>query len=1498
MSCDSSETKPYQITRAQWKNGGEVRWDEETILSSLSTSDKITFNLMRERSILSSGRHKASEGSLEVTVAQLLEKSLCAPNEDVGLALLHKGKETCKLTLRIAASSTAAALSSAMDPLAAISAQLLESGQAVAVADAMDTAGVTLTAIAQSDLVASLTTLVDNLAIVVKIGDEIAKIHPWASLAWNVLSVGLKLVKGQQDRDNNIAALAQTMQSTYSIVVGSESLKDERVQDVLDRILKQTVVSGFFIQDYARSRTFASKAITEPFSDTDGLVARHQAAFQQLRAEFTGRVATQTALALAHLATTVNEIRFDQLLDKLKPATMDQSARGTCLPGTRLDAIDSVLNWYSDDSDNRKSVMWLHGLAGAGKSTLSTTIARMMDRFEGVNLLGAFFFFNRDLPQWNASTLIRTLAYQLAEFDATIGARIEQILRDAPNITNQPLAIQFSKLLSSSALGDIPWSKGPVLVVIDALDESGTVTEREALMKVLSGGVSKLPRFFRLLIVSRRERDIVDCFNNSMVRQEELKVDPKTSRADIAAFIRSRLNDARERNIAYLGEALNGWPSDSDVNGLVDLASGHFIWAHTACRMIDIDDDPKDKLADLIRHQSVDTSDNSFQSLYQLYKTALQSAVQWNNRGSRARARDLLGAVICAQVPLSCVAIDDLIGRHLLSLQTVSRLGSVLSWTNTGPIRILHTSFYDYLTLHSTTEPWALNVNECNLQLAYGCISLLAQELRENICGLVLPHPVKDETLPEATNYAARFWVEHVCLITNPSIDLADKIDQFLRSHLLHWMESLSIMKAHDVVMRSLAKLLQCIQKYFPGSELYDFVYDADRFARYFASTIIEHPLLVYTSALPFTPRDTIVFKTFYNDTLPHVVSGVEHNWPPLLQMLYGHEDTVNSVSFSPDGSRIVSGSSDKTVRVWDLVTGQQALSPLEGHQDKVWSVSFSPDGSRIVSGSEDQTVRVWDGVTGQEALPPLKGHVGGVHSVAFSPDGRKIVSGSSDHTVRMWDSISAQSALFKFEGHEQSVNDVAFSPDGCMIVSASDDKTLRVWDTATGQAALSPLEGHEGAVSSVSISPDGLRIVSGSHDRTVRVWDIISGRQSLSPLEGHQDTVWSVSFSPHGSRIVSGSDDQTMRVWDAVTGEEANPPFKSYDGVMSVSFSPDGSKIVSASDDQTMRVWNAVTSQATLLPLQGHDGIIISLSFSPDGSRIASGSTDNTVRVWDVLTGQAAFPPLKGHLHWVQTASFSPDGSRIVSGSNDGTVRVWDAIIGRPALPPLEGHKGPVFSVSFSADGSRIVSGSEDKTVRVWDSSTGHAALLPLEGHQGTVWSVSFSPDGCRIVSGSDDKTVRVWDAVTGQAALPPLEGHQEQVWSVDISPDGSRIVSGSNDHTVRVWNAFTGQAAIPPLQSNNGVISVSFSPDGSRIISQLFDNTLRVWDACRQDDEGRDPKLVCSASDDLAQILVSLDQDGYFKDATSGRYLGKLPAVGSVSPQPDPPAEQTAYV
>ncbi|KAF7966264.1 hypothetical protein HWV62_39409 [Athelia sp. TMB] len=1066
---------------AQWKNGGESCWEERTTL----------INLFNKPS-------KTSKAFLKIKLAGLLEISADALTKDISLSLPSGEKQSCKLILRITARppitvpssavvvtrSETAALSSAIDPLEQISAQLSEPGPVVEVADAMSAVGATVAGLAQSDLVGTLTTLVGDLDFVLQLGDGIAKIHPWASLAWNVLSLGLKLVKAQQDRDNKIAALIQTMQHTYSVVVDSNIVDDGRLQDVLGRILKQTAFK-------------TGKTISEAFSHTDALVAQYQGTFGQLLEEFRGRIATKTALMtidialeMAEVTAMVKDIRLDQVLEKLNPAEMNQSARKACLPGTQLRSIKRILDWYSDDS--AESVMWLFGMAGAGKSTLSTTIARMMDSADGLNLLGAFFFFDRNIAQRNTSTLIRTIAYQLAQFDPIFGVRIQGIISKIPGIASMSLDIQFSKLLSKEALEDVPWSRGPILIIVDALDESGAEGERELLLQVLSEGVSRLPRFMRLLILSRRERDIMNYYDQSALRREELKVDAKENRGDIALFVRTRLHHTWKNYTKLLPEDQEDWPGDDEVDALVDLASGHFIWADIACRIIDGEDDPKGKLEDLIKHQPLITSDDSFDSLYQLYKIALETAVHWSHPAPCARARDLLGAVVCAQVPLSSKAVDDLLDQKVPFLHTVSRFGSVLDWTATGPIRIIHKSFYDYLTLHSKDEHWGLDVDQCHVHLAYGCIALLAKELRENMCNLTLPQPAEDVTLPEATSYAANFWIKHVCLVTNPSKDLRDTVDQFMRKHLLHWLEVLSIMKYNDV-SSLLSKLLEYVQKHFPGSELYDFVQDADRFARYFIDTINDHPLLVYCSALPFTPHDTIIYKTFYHDGLPHVVAGVEPKWTTLLQAIYNHKGEVDSVALSPDGSRIALGLSKGAVQVWDTLTGQPALPLLEGHTNRVLSVSFSPDGSKIVSGSADGTVRVWDAATGQLALSPFR-ESGLIFSVAFSPDGSRIISGSSKNA-------------------------------------------LQVWDALTGQPTLPPLEGHGGPIWAVSFSADRSRIVSGSDDKTILVWDALTGRRTTLPPIDNNESVWSVSFSPDGTRIVAELNDGSVRVWDACTG-------------------------------------------------------------------------------------------------------------------------------------------------------------------------------------------------------------------------------------------------------------------------------------------------------------------------------------------------------------------------
>ncbi len=167
---------------------------------------------------------------------------------------------------------------------------------------------------------------------------------------------------------------------------------------------------------------------------------------------------------------------------------------------------------------------------------------------------------------------------------------------------------------------------------------------------------------------------------------------------------------------------------------------------------------------------------------------------------------------------------------------------------------------------------------------------------------------------------------------------------------------------------------------------------------------------------------------------------------------LEGHSSSVHSVAFSPDRDRIVSGSADNTLRLWDLA-GNVVGSPFKGHSDWVRSVAFSPDGDRIVSGSFDHTLRLWD-LSGNAIGSPFEGHSSSVHSVAFNPDGDRIVSGSFDHTLRLWD-LSGNAIGSPFEGHSSLVRSVAFSPDGDRIVSGSNDSTLRLWCVGTWKDEL-----------------------------------------------------------------------------------------------------------------------------------------------------------------------------------------------------------------------------------------------------------------------------------------------------------------------------------------------------------------------------------------------------------------------------------------------------------
>jgi WD40 repeat protein len=535
----------------------------------------------------------------------------------------------------------------------------------------------------------------------------------------------------------------------------------------------------------------------------------------------------------------------------------------------------------------------------------------------------------------------------------------------------------------------------------------------------------------------------------------------------------------------------------------------------------------------------------------------------------------------------------------------------------------------------------------------------------------------------------------------------------------------------------------------------------------------------------------------------------------PVLQS--DHSSDLTSVAYNPDGTTIITASSDHTARIWNAATGEH-LKTLTGHTDRIWSVACSPDGTTITTGCADHTAKIWNSTTGEQ-LKTLHGHSHGVTSVAYNPDGTTIITASSDHTARIWNAATGEH-LKTLTGHTDSLASVAFSPDGTTITTGSGDHTAKIWNATTGEH-LKTLKRHTGPVTAVAYSPDGNNVTTTSSDYTARIWTTKSG-QLVFTLTGYSAGIRSLAYSS-GDRLVVASDDGHARIWDTATGSLLRRLGETGAG-WSICYSPDGSRIT-MSDDHTAGIWRAGSGRL-LASLVGHVGGIHSVAYSPDGKTIATASWDNTARIWNANTG-APVTTLLGHTSAALAVVYSPNGKTIATGSLDCTTRIWDAETGE-SLATLSGHKAGVWCVAFSPDGNTIATGSDDNTARIWNLKTGE--LTTLLGHTDGVSSVAFSTSQKTIATGSHDRTIRIWSTETG-GLQATLTGHSARVYSVAFSPDGETLASASVDNTARIWNTATGKEIVSLVSSENDWVCVtpdglaSGSPDGLRDLLRWVD-------------------------------------------------------------------------
>jgi len=572
-------------------------------------------------------------------------------------------------------------------------------------------------------------------------------------------------------------------------------------------------------------------------------------------------------------------------------------------------------------------------------------------------------------------------------------------------------------------------------------------------------------------------------------------------------------------------------------------------------------------------------------------------------------------------------------------------------------------------------------------------------------------------------------------------------------------------------------------------------------------------------------------------------------DYPLEIVIQRGHVKPVTCAAYSPNGKYIATGSSDNSIKLWNIKTGKEIRSFNE-HTDLIKSVCFSKDGNRLLSVSADNKIVVQDIITAQ-VKNVFSFTEDRLVKAVFSSDETKILASNNEGKYWVIDVSSKQSKGPFKKSHKSIINQSWFGETNQTAIFHN-YKEFHIFDLDSNKV-IKQIEFDKAA--SYSFSPDGKFVTIGSTKLFAETFEIVSGKklQTLVPDESLKcdgcNTV--VQYSHDGKTIVTGAKTAGVVLWDSKKGVKLNTlEMNTKNRVRNLSFSSND-KFVTVTTDKAITVFNVKTGNKSF-----HIDIYWNSRFeatiSPDEKTLVTPGKDNTTVIWNIITGRKQ-RILKGYLNhendnglgyssddWYaisilrylnmkSSVAVSPTQPYFVRGGIDSSFVLVNWQTGK-IEKTFQGHSKVVYTYSFSPDGKTFVTAGGDSFLILWDVETGKE-IRRFKGHRDLIFDVKFNFSGTQLISGSWDGTMIIWDVISGKITQK-IRFDNVAPYVVGFSPNDLYAVSADLGKQFKFWEVDAGKEFREIIGNTNIVGAFDFSPNGNTMVSACWDGKVKIWD------------------------------------------------------------------